>query len=99
MTLEAIHEEKWASVQLPLPQDASRNLLTVARVAAQMCAHEARRVVRTHDREDADSVGWAMEMQFMAGQADDRVGEIDGRLEGLPAPPRGRPRDPGGFNI
>jgi hypothetical protein len=99
MTLEAIHEDKWTSVQLPLPQDSSRDLLTVALAAARECADDARQIVRTHDREDADSVGYAMEMRFMEGQAYDRIDLIKSRLEGSPAPPRGRTRDPGGFNI
>lgn len=80
MTLAAIAKDPWAAVQLPLPADANRALLTAARTAAERCEVEARRIVRTHDREDADSVGYAAEMQFMAGEAGARVDEIDDRL-------------------
>jgi hypothetical protein len=70
--------------------DANLQLLTAARSAAQRCEVEAWRIIRTHDREDADSVGYAAEMQFMAGEAGGRVGEIEDRLAALPAPARPR---------
>ena len=89
MTLAALQQDKWASVQLPLPQGATRKLLIAARAAAQGCADDARRIVQTHDREDADSVGHAMEMGFMAEQADNRIDQIDSRLSRAVAP-RGR---------
>jgi hypothetical protein len=82
MTLGAISQDPWASVQLPLPQDATLKLLIAARAAARMCVDNAGHIVRTHDTEDADSIGYAMEMQFMERQAYDRINQINGRLEG-----------------
>ncbi len=35
MTVEAFRENKWAAVDLPLPQDASKELLTAARAAEE----------------------------------------------------------------
>ena len=91
MTLAAIAKDPWAAVQLPLPADANRALLTGARAAAERCEVEAWGIVRTHDREDADSVGYAAEMRFMAGEAGARVDEIDDRLSAIVAQVARRP--------
>jgi hypothetical protein len=90
MTLAAIEKDPWAAVQLPLPLGANRQLLTAARSAAQRCEGEAWRIIRTHDREDADSAGYAAEMRFMAGEAGARVLEIEDKLAALAAPARPR---------
>jgi hypothetical protein len=76
MTLKAIQEDPWAAVQLPLPPDASRTLLVAAARAAKQCRAEAQRIVRNHDREDAESVGYAAEMRFMGEKASERISEI-----------------------
>jgi hypothetical protein len=83
MTLGAIREDKWASVQLPLPQDAGAELLAAARSAAQECADDARRIVWANARsEDPEDQGYAAEMQFAEGEALDRIDLIDRQLQG-----------------
>ena len=67
-------------VQLPLPADANRALLTAARTAANSEVESAAHASEHVTGEDADSVGYAAEMQFMAGEAGARVDGIDDRL-------------------
>ncbi len=83
MTVSAIEDSKWQAVDLPLPEDASRELLTAARNAARECANDARRIVFKYAHsEEAEDVGYAAEMQHAEGQALDRIDLIDSRLQG-----------------